>query len=95
MRLFVCIDDTDNYDSIGTGELLENMMGEAAASGLAKRGFIVHFDENCWFATHMTGNGKGSAKKAPFLLPYPDTTESLRPALSVHATFRQPYRQHQ
>ncbi len=43
MRLFVCIDDTDNYDSIGTGELLENMMGEAAASGLAKRGFIVRY----------------------------------------------------
>ena len=30
MNLFVCIDDTDNLESIGTGELLENMMREAA-----------------------------------------------------------------
>ena len=43
MKLFVCIDDTDNYDSIGTGELLENMMGEAAIKGLAKSGFTVRY----------------------------------------------------
>ncbi len=43
MKLFVCIDDTDNYDSIGTGELLENMMGEAAIRGLAKAGFTVRY----------------------------------------------------
>ncbi len=43
MKLFVCIDDTDNYDSIGTGELLENMMGEAAIKGLAKAGFTVRY----------------------------------------------------
>ena len=34
MNLFVCIDDTDNLDSIGTGALLENMMQEAALQGL-------------------------------------------------------------
>jgi len=43
MNLFVCIDDTDNYDSIGTGELLENMMGEAAVKGLARAGFTVRY----------------------------------------------------
>jgi hypothetical protein len=43
MKVFVCIDDTDNYDSIGTGELLENMMGEAAVKGLAKAGFTVRY----------------------------------------------------
>ena len=43
MKYFVCIDDTDNYDSIGTGELLENMMGEAAINGLAKSGFTVRY----------------------------------------------------
>ena len=43
MNLFVCIDDTDNFDSIGTGELLENMMGEAAVRGLAKAGFTVRY----------------------------------------------------
>ena len=43
MKLYVCIDDTDNLDSIGTGELLENMMREAAARGLAKSGFVVRY----------------------------------------------------
>lgn len=43
MNLFVCIDDTDNIDSIGTGELLENMMGEAAIKGLARAGFTVRY----------------------------------------------------
>lgn len=43
MNLFVCIDDTDNLDSIGTGELLENMMREAAVRGLAKSGFVVRY----------------------------------------------------
>lgn len=43
MNLFVCIDDTDNLDSIGTGELLENMMREAAVRGLGKSGFIVRY----------------------------------------------------
>ena len=43
MKLFVCIDDTDNIDSIGTGELLENMMKEAEMRNLAKGGFIVRY----------------------------------------------------
>ena len=43
MNLFVCIDDTDNLDSIGTGELLENMMREAAVRKLGKSGFIVRY----------------------------------------------------
>ena len=43
MKYFVCIDDTDNYESIGTGELLENMMREAEIIGLAKFGFTVRY----------------------------------------------------
>ena len=43
MKLFICIDDTDNLDSIGTGELLENMRDAAAAAGFGKGGFIVRY----------------------------------------------------
>ena len=43
MKLFVCIDDTDNLDSIGTGELLENMLRETALRGLGKGNFIVRY----------------------------------------------------
>lgn len=43
MRLFVCIDDTDDFESIGTGALLENMMHEATALSLAKSGFVVRY----------------------------------------------------
>ena len=43
MRLFVCIDDTDHLESIGTGALLENMMQEAAAEKLGKCGFTVRY----------------------------------------------------
>ena len=43
MKLFVCIDDTDNLDSIGTGELLENMLRDAALHGLGKGNFIVRY----------------------------------------------------
>ena len=43
MKLFVCIDDTDDLDSIGTGELLENMLRDAALHGLGKGNFIVRY----------------------------------------------------
>ena len=43
MNLFVCIDDTDNLDSIGTGELLENMMAEAALRNFGTGGFTVRY----------------------------------------------------
>ena len=56
MNLFVCIDDTDNLDSIGTGELLENMMREAAVRKLASGGFIVRYqfliDETIPYTSH-------------------------------------------
>lgn len=41
MKLLICIDDTDNLDSIGTGELLENLCAELEARGLAKGGFVT------------------------------------------------------
>jgi hypothetical protein len=36
MKIIIAIDDTDNYTSIGTGELLERMVGE-----LSERGWLV------------------------------------------------------
>ena len=41
MRLLICIDDTDNMESIGSGELLQIMGQEMDAAGLAKAGFIT------------------------------------------------------
>ena len=32
MKLLICIDDTDNLDSIGTGQLLENLCADLAAA---------------------------------------------------------------
>ena len=56
MNLFLCIDDTDDLDSIGTGELLENMRDAAAARGLGQGGFIVRYqlliDEAIPYTSH-------------------------------------------
>lgn len=41
MKLLVCIDDTDNMESIGSGELLQIMGQELEDAGLAKAGFIT------------------------------------------------------
>lgn len=41
MRLLLCIDDTDNYESIGTGQLLEEMCHAMEACGLATGGFVT------------------------------------------------------
>lgn len=43
MNLFICIDDTDNYESIGTGQLLEEMMAKAGEQGLCTCGFTVRY----------------------------------------------------
>jgi hypothetical protein len=41
MKLIVCIDDTDNMESIGSGELLQIMGQELFESGVGKAGFIT------------------------------------------------------
>lgn len=41
MQILICLDDTDNRESIGTGELLENMCEALEKNGLAKGGFIT------------------------------------------------------
>ena len=41
MKLLICIDDTDNLDSIGTGQLLENLCADLEARGLARGGFVT------------------------------------------------------
>ena len=41
MKLLICIDDTDNLDSIGTGQLLENLCAELEKRNLAKGGFVT------------------------------------------------------
>ena len=56
MNLFICIDDTDDLESIGTGELLENMCAEARARALGEGGFIVRYqlliDEAIPYTSH-------------------------------------------
>jgi len=41
LNLVICIDDTDNMESIGTGELLEIMGKELAQRGLGKMSYIT------------------------------------------------------
>ncbi len=40
MDVLICIDDTDNLDSIGTGKLLENLCGNMKEKGWIKESFI-------------------------------------------------------
>lgn len=40
-KVLICIDDTDDLESIGTGELLENICSGLEAAGLGKGGFIT------------------------------------------------------
>jgi len=40
MKILLCIDDTDNLDSIGTGEVLQNLCEELDKEGLGKGGFV-------------------------------------------------------
>lgn len=41
MDLFICIDDTDNLDSIGTGQVLENLIAALREQGLAECSFVT------------------------------------------------------
>ena len=41
MKLLICIDDTDNLDSIGTGQLLENLCADLESRALAKGGYVT------------------------------------------------------
>lgn len=40
-KILICIDDTDNLESIGTGQLLENLCAELKREGLAESGFVT------------------------------------------------------
>ena len=41
MDLFICIDDTDNLDSIGTGQVLEELIDALRERGLAEGSFVT------------------------------------------------------
>jgi hypothetical protein len=41
MRILICIDDTDNLDSIGTGEVLENLCTALEENDLGRGGFVT------------------------------------------------------
>ncbi|MBQ9992443.1 MAG: hypothetical protein IJP33_03325 [Firmicutes bacterium] len=41
MEILICIDDTDNLDSMGTGEILENMIDSLQNQGLAECSFVT------------------------------------------------------
>ena len=55
-----------------------------------KRCFVVQIDECSGFTAHTAGNRKWSAEYAPLLLPYPETTESLRPGFLGRVTIALP-----
>ena len=40
-KILICIDDTDDLESIGTGELLENMCRELEREGFGTGGFVT------------------------------------------------------
>lgn len=40
-KILICIDDTDDLDSIGTGELLENLCAAMEKAGLGRAGFVT------------------------------------------------------
>ena len=40
-KILICIDDTDDLDSIGTGELLENICAAMEKAGLGRAGFVT------------------------------------------------------
>ena len=41
MKLLICIDDTDNLDSIGTGQLLENLCADLEERGIGRGGYVT------------------------------------------------------
>lgn len=40
-KILICIDDTDDLDSMGTGELLENICAAMEKAGLGRAGFVT------------------------------------------------------
>lgn len=56
MRILICIDDTDNLDSIGTGEVLENLCTALEEKGLGKSGFVtrhqLYIHEDIAYTSH-------------------------------------------
>jgi hypothetical protein len=56
MKLLICIDDTDDLDSIGTGQLLENLCAALQARGLGRGGFVTRhqllLDEAIEYTSH-------------------------------------------
>jgi hypothetical protein len=56
MRLLIGMDDTDNMDSVGTGELLESLCRTLTDNGLGRGGFItrhqLYIHENIPYTSH-------------------------------------------
>lgn len=56
MKILLCIDDTDNLESIGTGKLLENLGNHLKEMNLAIPGFIsrhqLHIHESIAYTSH-------------------------------------------
>ena len=56
MKLLICIDDTDDLDSIGTGQLLENLCADLESRGLGRGGFVTRhqllLDEAIEYTSH-------------------------------------------
>ncbi|MBE5781416.1 MAG: hypothetical protein E7328_06325 [Clostridiales bacterium] len=56
MKLLLCIDDTDNLESIGTGEVLENLCEDLKERGLGTGGFVtrhqLYIHEDIAYTSH-------------------------------------------
>lgn len=56
MRILICIDDTDNLESIGTGEVLENLCAALEERNLGSSGFVtrhqLYIHENIAYTSH-------------------------------------------
>lgn len=94
-NILICIDDTDNIDSIGTGELLENMCGEMERLGLGKGGFVTRHQlfihEDIEYTSHNSsmcclGETEDLEKLLPFLRGYleKNRAEGSDPGLCVY-----------
>ena len=56
MKIYLCIDDTDNIDSIGTGEILENLCAALHTAGFGEGGFVtrhqLYIHEDIAYTSH-------------------------------------------
>jgi hypothetical protein len=94
MRVLICIDDTDNLESIGTGEVLENLCAALYENGLGRGGFVtrhqLYLHEDIPYTSHNSAmcceaEIEGLEKALHFCRAYMDAScaEGSDPGLCV------------